>query len=325
MTRRASACSTVRRPEVGSRRSASSTTSSARLNGARRRGDDRHRAHALGDARPGHRAERPPARGRRSRRARDRPQRHHREPRGAAEALLADGERFTSDTDAEVVAHLVRRAYRGCLVEAVRARLRAGSRVTSRSSPCTATSPDLLVGARRQCPLLVGMGDGETFLASSITAFSATRGASSSSRTTRSSPSPPSGVRVIDDRRRGADARSIDVPWDDETPEKNGYETFMLKEIHEQPDGGHRHARAQPRARGSLRPRRRSRARSCAGSSAWRSSRAGPRTTPGLVGALRDRGVGRASPASVEVASEWRYRDPLIDDGHARDRDLPVR
>ena len=86
-------------------------------------------------------------------------------------ALIADGERFTSETDAEVVAHLIRREYRGCLVEAVQ---RAYTYLEGHFAFIAVHEEhrELLVGARRQCPLLVGLGDGETFLASSITAFS---------------------------------------------------------------------------------------------------------------------------------------------------------
>ena len=86
------------------------------------------------------------------------------------ESLAADGHAFGSETDAEVVAHLVERHYAGDLVEAVRATYAEleghfAFVVIHRDHPGT------LVGARLQCPLVVGIGDGETFLASSIAAF----------------------------------------------------------------------------------------------------------------------------------------------------------
>ena len=86
------------------------------------------------------------------------------------ESLLAEGHSFTSETDAEVVAHLVERYYGGDLVEAVRGvygKLQGHFAfvVVHRDHP------ELLVGARFQCPLVVGVADGETFLASSIAAF----------------------------------------------------------------------------------------------------------------------------------------------------------
>ena len=83
--------------------------------------------------------------------------------------------RFASQTDAEVVAHLVRRAYRGSLAEAVRlayARLEGHFAFVA----VHADQPGLVVGARNRCPLLVGVGDGEMFLASSISAFAGAPG-----------------------------------------------------------------------------------------------------------------------------------------------------
>src|SRR2546426_3194074 len=86
------------------------------------------------------------------------------------ESLEADGHRFSSETDAEVVVHLVERNYDGDLVEAVRA---AYAQLEGHFAFVVIhhDHPGLLVGARRQCPLVVGVGDGEMFLASSIAAF----------------------------------------------------------------------------------------------------------------------------------------------------------
>jgi glucosamine--fructose-6-phosphate aminotransferase (isomerizing) len=150
------------------------------------------------------------------------------------ESLEHDGHAFSSETDAEVVVHLIERHYAGDLVEAVRdayAELEGHFAfvVIHRDHP------DMLVGARLQCPLVVGIGEGETFLASSIAAFL---------RDTRR-------VQLIEDgevvaiTKDGASFYSVDdgprereefeVDWDDEAAEKHGYETFMLKEIYEQP------------------------------------------------------------------------------------------
>jgi glutamine---fructose-6-phosphate transaminase (isomerizing) len=150
------------------------------------------------------------------------------------DSLLADGHAFTSETDAEVVAHLVERHYTGDLVEAVRGAYREldghfAFVVIHRDHP------DTLVGARLQCPLVVGVGEGETFLASSIAAFL---------RDTRRVQLIEDGEVVavtadgaqfvsVDDGVRERD--ELEVDWDDEAAEKHGYETFMLKEIYEQP------------------------------------------------------------------------------------------
>jgi len=150
------------------------------------------------------------------------------------ESLEQDGHAFSSETDAEVVVHLIEHHYAGDLVEAVRdayAELEGHFAfvVIHRDHP------DMLVGARLQCPLVVGIGEGEMFLASSIAAFL---------RDTRR-------VQLIEDgevvaiTKDGASFYSVEdgprereefeVDWDDEAAEKHGYETFMLKEIYEQP------------------------------------------------------------------------------------------
>jgi glutamine---fructose-6-phosphate transaminase (isomerizing) len=148
------------------------------------------------------------------------------------ESLVADGHTFSSQTDAEVVTHLVERHYDGDLVDAVR---KAYAELEGHFSFVVIhhDHPDLLVGARYQTPLVVGVGDGEMFLASSIAAFLAE---------TRQ-------VQLIDDgdivaiTPEGAEFHRngeivapdvIEVDWDDESAEKGGYETFMLKEIYEQ-------------------------------------------------------------------------------------------
>src|SRR5512142_108269 len=84
--------------------------------------------------------------------------------------LVAEGAEFTSETDAEVIAHLVAHHDEGDLVEAVR---RAYSELRGHYA-CVAMSadePGLLVGARKECPLIVGRGEGEQFIASAIPAF----------------------------------------------------------------------------------------------------------------------------------------------------------
>src|ERR671919_2115188 len=84
--------------------------------------------------------------------------------------LLDPGTEFTSDTDAEVVAHLIAHRYEGDLVDAVRTaynELRGHYAFVA----MTADEPGVLVGARKECPLVVGLGEGESFIASAIPAF----------------------------------------------------------------------------------------------------------------------------------------------------------
>ena len=94
--------------------------------------------------------------------------------------------------------------------------------------------PDLLVGARCQTPLVVGVGEGEMFLASSIAAFLARDAPRAVHRRRRVVAITPEGARLPSRRRRSSTPDVIEVDWDDERAEKGGYETFMLKEIYEQ-------------------------------------------------------------------------------------------
>ena len=150
------------------------------------------------------------------------------------EKLIGAGHEFESDTDSEVVAHMIEDMGDVPLVEAVR-------RVMNQAEGALAlavmrrSEPDVLVGARRGSPLVVGRGDGENFLASDIPAFL---------EHTRE-------MVVVDDDRvveLRADSVSLTdlegnaiepvqhkVDWNFEAAERDGYPTFMLKEIYEQP------------------------------------------------------------------------------------------
>jgi glucosamine--fructose-6-phosphate aminotransferase (isomerizing) len=227
------------------------------------------------------------------------------------ESLRADGHSFTSETDAEVVAHLVEREYQGDLVEAVRAAYRQLEGHFA-FVVIHGDHGDLLVGARLQCPLVVGVGEGEMFLASSIAAFL---------RQTRQ-------VQLIEDGEVVAITRDgatffdvatgarverdvVEVDWDDEGAERQGYETFMLKEIYEQPDAVRetigervRHGRLELEGLGlsdeQLAELERIVIVAC-----------GTAYHSGVVARYVTEEWARI-PVEHEVASEWRYRNPII-------------
>ena len=95
--------------------------------------------------------------------------------------------------------------------------------------------PEALVGVRRECPLVVGIGEGEQFVASSISAFHAhTRHVIGPATTGRSPYCAQSGYSVSASTAC-APPSFTDIDWDEDRCEKEGFETFMLKEIHEQP------------------------------------------------------------------------------------------
>jgi glucosamine--fructose-6-phosphate aminotransferase (isomerizing) len=150
-------------------------------------------------------------------------------------SLAADGHTFTSETDAETVTHLIERHYVGDLVEAVRL---AFNELEGHFAFVVIhhDHPGLLVGARHQVPLVVGVGIDEMFLASNAAAFL---------RETRTVQFPSDG-EIVALRPEGAifqradgsavEHETSELDWDDEGAEKAGFETFMLKEIYEQPE-----------------------------------------------------------------------------------------
>jgi glucosamine--fructose-6-phosphate aminotransferase (isomerizing) len=151
------------------------------------------------------------------------------------ENLAAEDHTFTSETDAETVTHLVERHYEGDLVEAVRC---AFAELEGHFAFVVIhrDHPGLLVGARHQVPLVVGVGRNEMFLASNAAAFL---------RETRTVQFPgdgdivavtPEGAAFVDVDGLPVEHETTELDWDDEGAEKGGYETFMLKEIYEQPD-----------------------------------------------------------------------------------------
>jgi glucosamine--fructose-6-phosphate aminotransferase (isomerizing) len=235
--------------------------------------------------------------------------------------LVEEGARFTSETDAEVIAHLVAHHYDGDLVAAVRAAY-AQMRGHYAFVAMSAHDPGLLVAVRRECPLIIGVGEGERFIGSAIPAFL---------RETRRV------QYILDDeivavRPDGADfstaagepvEREVStIEWDAATAEKQGYETFMLKEIHEQADAvaetiGERAARgwgidlgilSDPATGGSSTPiddeflARLRRVVVVACGTAYHA---------GLIGRYAIEHWARV-PVEVEVASEYRYRDPVV-------------
>jgi glucosamine--fructose-6-phosphate aminotransferase (isomerizing) len=150
------------------------------------------------------------------------------------ESLTADGHTFTSETDAETVTHLIERHYTGDLVEAVRA---AFAELEGHFAFVVISSdhPGLLVAARHQVPLVVGFGEREMFLASNAAAFL---------RETRTVQFPgdgeivavtAEGARFLSVDGERIEHETVELDWDDEGAEKGGFETFMLKEIYEQP------------------------------------------------------------------------------------------
>jgi len=149
--------------------------------------------------------------------------------------LIAEGQDFTSETDAEVVAHLIAHHYDGDLAAATRAAY-AELRGHYAFVAMHADEPDRLLGARKECPLVAGIGAGETFLASAIPAFLADTRTAVPIENGELVEIEADGVRITDTDGNPIERAAEEITWDAEAAEKGGYETYMLKEIHEQAD-----------------------------------------------------------------------------------------
>ena len=150
--------------------------------------------------------------------------------------LLEKGYTFRSETDTEVVAQLLDWYYRDSrdVFEAVTSMLSAVEGTYALGILCTDT-PDRLIAARKDAPLLLGYGEGENFIASDVTALL---------RHTRNVVYMDDGelavvtagsIRIYDERRRPVEKERHYIDWDVDAAEKGGYAHFMLKEIFEQP------------------------------------------------------------------------------------------
>jgi glutamine---fructose-6-phosphate transaminase (isomerizing) len=149
--------------------------------------------------------------------------------------LREQGHEFSSETDAEIVSHLIERHYDGDLTEAVRLAfndLRGHYAFVAMHRD----QPDTLVGARKECPLIIGLGEGENFIASAIPAFLAETRLSLGIANDEIVTIHQGDVSIIDADGNEQAREPEEVTWDEDAAEKGGYQTFMLKEIHEQPD-----------------------------------------------------------------------------------------
>ncbi|MCW2952148.1 MAG: glucosamine/fructose-6-phosphate aminotransferase, isomerizing [Conexibacter sp.] len=230
--------------------------------------------------------------------------------------LAAEDVAFSSETDAEVIAHLIARRYGGDLPAAVQA---AYGELEGHFAfvAMAADEPGVLVGARRECPLVVGRGDGEQFLASAVPAFLEHTRRVQFIENGELVVLRPSGAEFMSAATGAPVEREVvEIDWDAETAEKGGYETFMLKEIHEQPQAvaatiADRTARGDGVDLGDLgsiddaflATVRRVVVVAC-----------GTSYHAGLIGRYAIEGWARV-PVEMDIASEYRYRDPVVGPG----------
>ena len=151
------------------------------------------------------------------------------------DGLEARGHTLTSETDTEAIAHLVEECYEGDLGDATRAALRqlegAYALVVMHRG-----ETNRLIGARQDVPLVVGVADGESFLASDVAAILAHTDRVIFLHEGDVADIRPDGVTITDVDGQPLEREVTTIDWTPEAAEKGGYEHFMLKEIHEQPE-----------------------------------------------------------------------------------------
>jgi glucosamine--fructose-6-phosphate aminotransferase (isomerizing) len=150
------------------------------------------------------------------------------------ERLLAKGHRFTSETDTEVLAHLIESRYDGDLVEAVRLALNE-VRGAYAIGVMHHDHPDRIVGARMNVPLVVGLGKGEGFLASDVPAILEHTKNVVILNEGDIADVTADGVRVLQMDGSPVERDVTRIRWNIEAAEKGGFAHFTLKEIYEQP------------------------------------------------------------------------------------------
>ena len=230
------------------------------------------------------------------------------------EDLIEKGHVFKSETDTEVVAHLLEEVYNGDFEESVREVLRRIEGSYSLVFMCR-QHPDELICTKQDNPLVIGLGDGENFIASDIPAII--------NRTRRTyilndgemAVVRKDSIKITNRKGEPVTKKVFEVNWNAEAAEKGGFEHFMLKEIHEQPKAV-RDTMSQRIAKDGK--------RIVMDELKWNADylnnfhkiyivACGTAYHAGLVGKYYIEKLARI-PVEVDIASEFRYRDPIIDE-----------
>jgi glucosamine--fructose-6-phosphate aminotransferase (isomerizing) len=233
------------------------------------------------------------------------------------ELLLAKGRRFSSETDTEVIAHLVDEYVSQGLGLEESVRKTVAALQGSYAFLCLSEKePGTVVGARLNCPMVVGVGEGETFLASDLPPLLSHTRDALFLEDGEIVVAGPGGIRVTDFSGDVKRRPPVHIDWSPVMAEKGGYRHFMLKEIHEQPraildtlagrvlpETGEVFFETLPLGEEEL--RKLSRVLIVACGTSWHA---------GLVGKFMIERLARL-PVEVDLGSEYRYRDPVVEPG----------
>ena len=229
------------------------------------------------------------------------------------EELISKGYRFESQTDTEVVVHLIEMYYTGDLKKAV---IKASSRLQGSYALGVVCSdmPEKVYVAREASPLILGVGVGENYFASDVTALVSYTKNAIYLEDGEFAEITPDAITVFDPAGQPVQKRISRITWDVQSAEKGGYEHFMLKEIMEQPRAVK--ATIAPRIKGSeiLLDQDELSADDLSGIRNIVITACGSAYYAGCAGKYAIEKLCRI-PVQVELASELRYSDPMID-GH---------
>ena len=229
------------------------------------------------------------------------------------EKLIAKGQKFSSDTDTEIVAHLFADFYEGDMEEAVKKILKTIEGSYSLVFMCAA-EPDKLICTKKDNPLIIGLGEGENFIASDIPAIIAKTRRTYIMSDGEIATVTKDGVWVQDINGTPITKKVFEVNWNAEAAEKGGFEHFMLKEIYEQPKAIKDTMRGRLAENGTeinftelgWTPE------DFTGISKIFIVACGTAYHAGIVGKYYLENLARI-PVEVDIASEFRYRNPLVD------------
>ena len=223
------------------------------------------------------------------------------------------GVHFKSETDSEVIAHLIGVFYEGDLHEAVN---KAVAEMRGAYAICAiaAAEPDKIVAVRKDAPLVAGIGKGFNFIASDIPALLKYVREVYLIENNETVVLTKDDIAIYNDKGQKVKRDVFHVTWDADAAEKEGYEHFMLKEIHEQPKGIFETLNRRLNDDGSI---------NLDGISMTKEDienfnkvyivACGTAYHAGLVGKMVIEKMARV-PVEVDVASEFRYRDPFVDE-----------
>lgn len=223
------------------------------------------------------------------------------------------GVHFASETDTEVIAHLIGIYYQGDLVDAVYQaveKMRGAYGIGVISS----NEPDKLVAVRKDSPLVVGLGEGCNFIASDIPALLRHARKIYLIENNETVVLTKNNVKIYNHERQEVKREVFNVTWDADSAEKEGYDHFMLKEIHEQPKAIQETLERRLDDDGIIRLDGITLTKAdLEGFTKIYIVACGTAYHAGLVGKFIIEKLAKI-PVEVDVASEFRYRDPFVDD-----------